>query len=317
MTCLHKMLKTIFFIQAAIIGYRTKKVLFLGVKNKYCSICIRSGLRGTNVKEHRCTKNWSDKNGSSDMEAAIIVEGFKQSEQMYGIRYQKLIDDGDSSVYKKILYARPYKNLLAQKVECRNHLLRNLCNKLKEISVQKQAGQLIHRKLLATNILRMRKGIIKAIEYRKKENSVEGLRNDILNVANHVFGYHDNCSNYFCNKKDDDNNYMEKIESTDRVFLENFMRPIRYIERHSSSLILNVDSNIVESFNAIIAKLIGGKRIHFALKWSYAGRCAIATVTKNTKRSLYSLHKSILKNSPIGKLQSVKMEMTRRNNQIR
>lgn len=82
-------------------------------------------------------------------------------------------------------------------------------------------------------------------------------------------------------------------------------------------MILNVDSNIVESFNAIIAKVIGGKRINFALKGSYAGRCAIATVTKNSKRPFYSLHKTILKNSPIGKLPSVKMEITRRNNQFR
>lgn len=36
------------------------------------------------------------------MEAAIIVEGFKQSEPMYSIRYQKLIAGGNSSAYKKI-----------------------------------------------------------------------------------------------------------------------------------------------------------------------------------------------------------------------
>lgn len=95
------------------------------------------------------------------------------------------------------------------------------------------------------------------------------------------------------------------------------MQPVRYLARHTSSLIQNVDSNIVESFNAIIAKLIGGKRINFALKGSYAGRCAIATVTKNCKRPLYSLHKTILKNSPMQKLPSVKMEITRRNNQFR
>lgn len=68
------------------------------------------------------------------------------------------------------------------------------------------------------------------------------------------------------------------------VFIDSVMQPIRYLARHTSSLIQNVDSNIVESFNAIIAKLIGGKRIHFSLKGSYAGRCAIATVTKNSKR---------------------------------
>lgn len=110
----------------------------MGVKNKYCSICIRSGLGSKEVKEHCCTKNWLDQNGSSDMEAAIIVEGFKQSEPMYGIRYQKLIADGDSSVYKKILEAKPYKNLTVQKIECRNHLLRNFCNKLRDITTKKK-----------------------------------------------------------------------------------------------------------------------------------------------------------------------------------
>lgn len=288
----------------------------MGVKNKYCSICVCSNFRGKEVKKHCCTKNWLDQNGSSGMEAAIIVEGFKQSESMYGIRYKNLIADGDSSVYKKILDSRPYKNLTVQKVECRNHLLRNFCNKLRDITTKKQSGQLIHRKLLSQNILRMRKGIVKAIEFRKKENSITGLRNDILNVANHVFGNHNNCSSYFCDKKND-LNYMERIKTTDRVFFDNIMHPIRYLARHSSSLILNVDSNIVESFNAIIAKLIGGKRINFALKGSYAGRCAIAAVTKNSKRPLYSLHKSILKKSPFEKLPSVKIEISRRNNQFR
>lgn len=97
------------------------------------------------------------------------------------------------------------------------------------------------------------------------------------------------------------------------VFIDSVMQPVRYLARHTSSLILNVDSNIVESFNSIFAKLIGGKRINFVLKGSYAGRCAIATVTKNFKRPFYSLHKTISKNSPIGKLSSVKMKITLRN----
>lgn len=63
----------------------------------------------------------------------------------------------------------------------------------------------------------MRKDIVKAIEYKRKENSITGLRNDILNVANHVFGNHNNCSSYFCDKKNNIN-YMEKIETTDSVF---------------------------------------------------------------------------------------------------
>jgi len=46
------------------------------------------------------------------MEADIIVEGFRQSIPMHNIIYHKLIRDGDSSVLKKIMLAKPYGNNL-------------------------------------------------------------------------------------------------------------------------------------------------------------------------------------------------------------
>lgn len=77
------------------------------------------------------------------MEASIIVEGFKTSEALYGVRYAKFIGDGDSNVYKKMLEQRPYKDLTVQKVECRNHLYRNFCNKLRDIAKnRKYRGEL-------------------------------------------------------------------------------------------------------------------------------------------------------------------------------
>jgi len=54
---------------------------------------------------------------SSGIEASIIVEGFKNSEEMYGLRYHKLIADGDNSVYQTILESRAYKNITVVKVE--------------------------------------------------------------------------------------------------------------------------------------------------------------------------------------------------------
>lgn len=134
----------------------------MGVKNKFCSTCARMKI-GDKVKIHECYKNWKSSDGSSAMEAAVIVNGFRESESMYGIRYHKLIADGDSSVYKHILEARPYKNRTVEKIECKNHLLRNFCKKMREIATKKQAGKLENRKLLQNNILRLRKGIISAI----------------------------------------------------------------------------------------------------------------------------------------------------------
>jgi hypothetical protein len=94
----------------------------MDVKNKFCATCARMKI-GNKVKDHECYKNWKSSDGSSAMEAAVVVNGFKESERMYGIRYHKLIADGDSSVYKKILEARPYKNRTVEKIECKKSFI--------------------------------------------------------------------------------------------------------------------------------------------------------------------------------------------------
>ncbi|KAL5236469.1 hypothetical protein ACI65C_003879 [Semiaphis heraclei] len=95
------------------------------------------------------------------------------------------------------------------------------------------------------------------------------------------------------------------------------MQPVRYLARNSRSLLQNVDSNVVESLNGIIAKLIGGKRINFAMSRSYQGRVAAATVMKNTKRPMYKLHKTLLEHSPGKKWPSSKLEIQRQRKQLR
>jgi len=304
------------FFQAALVGYRTKKVLYFGVKNKFCSVCARVKPNET-PKKHDCFKNWKSSDGSAGMEASIVVEGFKQSESTYGIRYHKLIADGDSSVYKQILDARPYKHLTVEKVECRNHLLRNLCRKLRDMTTQKHSGKLEHRQLLGKNILRIRKGIVKAVKYRKSNNhSPRSLQNDIINSVNHVFGEHSKCDSYFCSKPKEFN-YIEKMKAIDFDFYSNVLKHLRFLARHSTSLLQNVDSNVVESLNGIIAKLIGGKRIHFAKSRSYQGRCAAATVIKNTKRPMYTLYKTLLHRSPAVKCPSTRLEVQRYKKRVR
>lgn len=64
------------------------------------------------------------------METASIVQGFASSEKKYGVRYLRLIGDGDSNVYPSILRARPYGQRIVEKIECTNHLLRNYWKKL-------------------------------------------------------------------------------------------------------------------------------------------------------------------------------------------
>jgi hypothetical protein len=68
----------------SIIGARTKKVLYVGVKNKFCKICKIYEKLNERTPSHKCYKNW---NGTStSMEAGIILDGFKNSLDMHHLR---------------------------------------------------------------------------------------------------------------------------------------------------------------------------------------------------------------------------------------
>ena len=88
-----------------IFGASTKKLLFIGVRSKYCSVCAISEHKHSPPPSHQCYRNW---NGTScAMEADIIVEGFQLSEQIHGVRYLWFIGDGDSSVYHAVVTGVP------------------------------------------------------------------------------------------------------------------------------------------------------------------------------------------------------------------
>lgn len=120
-----------------ICGARTGKVLHMAVRNKYCAVCIKADKLQQEVRPHKCFKNWGRDSSSTSMEADAIVEGFKTSIEKRGLIYSTFIADGDSSVYKKIVGANPYPNIFITKIECRNHLLRNLAGKIKEVAKTK------------------------------------------------------------------------------------------------------------------------------------------------------------------------------------
>ncbi|KAG8178159.1 hypothetical protein JTE90_006298 [Oedothorax gibbosus] len=85
------------------------------------------------ISSHRNTAAPKTREGSSStMEINIIAECFLTSMQTYGVKYHQVIADGDRNVYKTILGANPYDTLTVEKIECKNLLLRNFCNKLKD-----------------------------------------------------------------------------------------------------------------------------------------------------------------------------------------
>ncbi|KAF0704309.1 YqaJ domain-containing protein, partial [Aphis craccivora] len=57
---------------ACIVAYRTKKLLFIGVRNMYCSVYMKAKSINEDPPNHVCYKNWN--NISTSMESDIIVE---------------------------------------------------------------------------------------------------------------------------------------------------------------------------------------------------------------------------------------------------
>lgn len=60
---------------------------------------------------------------------------------------------------------------------------------------------------------------------------------------------------------------------------------------NASTLIVNMDTNIAEQYNSIICKFVGGKRINFSLKRSYATRCKAAAISFNSAGGYYDVVK--------------------------
>ncbi len=180
---------------AIIIGKETGKLLFIGVRNKFCYACSRQIPKD----KHDCFKNWNK--SSSEMETDIILQGFIEAENVHGLRYTSFVGDGDSSVYSTLLQCVPEWGHAINKVECANHACkcyRGALEKLvKEHPSYKGSGGLT---------LKLRKRLVSsarcAIRMRSTEKdrnkALESLKKDIINGPHHCFGNHSNCSPDFC-----------------------------------------------------------------------------------------------------------------------
>ena len=177
-----------------IFGKRTGKLLHLGVRNKYCSICKQDP-----TEEHDCYKNWSG--SSSSMETDIILEGFLAAEKEHGVRYINFVGDGDSSVYPTLVSSVPGWGYSIKKQECANHALKCYRASLEQLIKDKPSYKGKH-KLTENMRQKLTKAARCAIIMRSKESDKQKaaalLREDILNGPLHCFGSHHKCKSDYC-----------------------------------------------------------------------------------------------------------------------
>ena len=177
-----------------IFGEYTKKLLFIGIRNKYCSICSIAQHKNSPVPSHKCYKNWNA--SSCSMESDIIVEGFRLSESTHGLRYMWMIGDGDSSVHHSIITSVSYGRYV-QKVECSNHAVKCYRSGLEKLA--KENPTFKGRNGLTSNKIKYLAKCMKcAIAQNSVNKDVTALRQDLRNCPHHCFNDHQQCCKSYC-----------------------------------------------------------------------------------------------------------------------
>lgn len=283
---------------AAIIGLNTGKILHVGIKNKYCIICSRAANKLVTPPEHLCNANHSG--SSTSMEKAVIVEGFRNSVETHNLVYAKLIADGDSSTFKNILESRPYPNVTVEKIECSNHLMRNYNGKILSL-IKDTSIPICQRKLLnPERVKRLRIAAKTAVRFRMAQSfsiaeKIKLLQKDFVNSPKHIFGDHSKCEGYYCgDEKKSEINLVPEVKQ----LMQKLIAISSSLAFNSRSLLHNLNNNRAEQFNATVAKYVGGKRINYSLKNSYALRCYAAVVAFNTGKPISQFYKTIFNSSP-------------------
>ena len=117
------------------------------------------------------------------MEADIIAAGFRQSEAMHGVRYMKVVGDGDSSVLYTIHTAVPYGRDVS-KLECTNHCVKCYQSHLEQLVKEEQLVKDFPDfkgcgNLSKSTIIKIAYGARYVIHKRFQDRDVEKLRRDL------------------------------------------------------------------------------------------------------------------------------------------
>jgi len=72
---------------------------------------------------------------------------------------------------------------------------------------------------------------------------------------------------YFCKRKNKNETEINLVPEMQKCGIWNdILAAMNLVAYHSESLIMYVNNNVVESYNSIVAKYVGGKRINFSFR---------------------------------------------------
>jgi hypothetical protein len=254
---------------AIIIGVHTKKNLFMGVRNKYCSICamamrrellflrtfvlkIGKGLRLA-WKQTFCRKDFLV------VRQCTICGMFPllvMAIPAYTAKFWKVFHIPDQ----------------LKKIECANHVTKNLTKHLFNLAKESNANKSL---LASAKIGLIGKTVRKLISWHASQNdsSPTILKNDILNVTNHAFGDHSRCNKFYCLKVVGTVGISACYKNCSTQVKIRLSQIIGGVTTKCESLILNATSNRAEMFMHQVAKFNGAKATFYGRRNGFSIRC--------------------------------------------
>jgi len=250
---------------AVLIGSNTKKIVYIGVKNKYCKLC-QVELKKNERKIHKCGKNW--KGPSTSMEAALILEGFIELEKKR-IRVLHYTGDQDSSVIKTIIRHFEWGNRVV-KIDCINHKIRNFTTYL--LAWKKKHGL---ERIFPVKMVQHFKALVRKL-INEKSTDKDYFIKHILITFDHLLGSHEKCDKFYCHS----DYIFPKIQISNLAYKE-MQEYLTRITNRVDRLREGVTSNLAECFFSIVCKFDHGKIKNFIQGNSYELRSLCAALSYN------------------------------------
>ncbi len=121
----------------------------------------------------------------------MIAERFGNAEPTRGLRYMKVVGDGDSSVMATIHNTVPVWGPYVRKVECANPAVRAYHSRLAKLA---QDYPHYKQKLTNKTIKRLVVGARSAIKMHSITKNIRQLQADLRNAPYHVYNHNERCN---------------------------------------------------------------------------------------------------------------------------
>ena len=138
--------------------------------------------------DHNCSINHTGSSGAMEVSGAITM--FKRSVDSYNLRYKGYIGDGDTKAHQSVVKAKPYGDVVIEKLECIGHVQKRVGSRLRNLVKDMRGKKLSDGKPLSGKGRLTMKAINKLQNYygmaiRQNTSSVYLMKKSVAAVLFH------------------------------------------------------------------------------------------------------------------------------------